>query len=241
MRKKREREREREAAGAWEKVNALLNARRREEERERERERERKLLSPSVRICCIREQRAGNHRRDGQRQRRAFLDTHFLPVVCCYILGRRVSYTYILIYASGIDRVANISVVFSYFFSFVAEENAGDDSEQQRHEWIGDENDSNENDGNDDDFRRRRRFGSRDDVQRALVAPGGADVLYGVRSEKSRRVGSFGAREGEINERDGEEIHHWVARGEHDVVGTAARVFRQARVPRRLALVRETV
>ena len=145
----------------------------------------------------------------------------------------------ILIYASGIDRVANISVLFfSRFFSSVAEENAGDDSQ-----WIGDdENDSIENDGDDDDFRRRRRrFGSRDDVQRALVAPGGTDVLYGVRSEKSRRVGSFGAREGEINERGGEEIHHWVARGEHDVVGTAARVFRQARVPRRLALVRETV
>jgi len=144
----------------------------------------------------------------------------------------------ILIYASGIDRVANISVLFfSRFFSSVAEENAGDDSQ-----WIGDdENDSIENDGDDDFRRRRRRFGSRDDVQRALVAPGGTDVLYGVRSEKSRRVGSFGAREGEINERGGEEIHHWVARGEHDVVGTAARVFRQARVPRRLALVRETV
>lgn len=98
------------------------------------------------------------------------------------------SFIDILIYASGIDRVANISVVFSHFFSFVAEGNAGDDSQQQQREWIGDENDSIENDGN-DDFR-RRRFGSRDDVQRALVAPGGTDVLYGVRSEKSRRVGS---------------------------------------------------
>ena len=62
-----------------------------------------------------------------------------------------------------------------------------------------------------------------------------------MRSEKFGRDHAVVESAREVTERGEEEVHHWVTGSEHDVVGTSARVLREARIPRHLALVREAV